>query len=341
MALLFMEGFANTANDVSHKWDAGSSVFSIVNTNPSPRITGNVSALMYQTTLKKTITASNKVIVGCASYFPGTAFNEISFFGDAGTVKHISVTRNASTSKMEIRRGAYNGTLLATSTVTIPRDVWVYIEASVTISETVGEVHVRINGDTTDIVSFTGDTKNGGTNDTIDAVSIMGSTGGGGNNHISDIYICNDSGVENNDFLGDVAVRTLSPNGNGNSSQLTGSDGNQTDNYLLVDEKPFNTTDYTYSSTSGHKDTYGMADLPAAASTVFGVQVNASMRKDDAGLGQARYVLRSGGTDYVGSTETLTTTATTYVGLYEQDPATTSAWTVSGVNSAEAGMEVV
>ena len=40
-----------------------------------------------------------------------------------------------------------------------------------------------------------------------------------------------------------------------------GSDGNSVDNYQLVDEYPYNTTDYVGSLTTGAKDTYDFANL--------------------------------------------------------------------------------
>ena len=60
-----------------------------------------------------------------------------------------------------------------------------------------------------------------------------------------DLYICDGTTVPGepvNDFLGDVRVDTLYPNGNGNSSQWVGQDANSTDNYLNVDDTLLPTT---------------------------------------------------------------------------------------------------
>lgn len=68
----------------------------------------------------------------------------------------------------------------------------------------------------------------------------------------------------------------LFPNGNGDLSQWAGSDGNSTDNYLLVDEVPPNTTDYVESNTSGQIDEYELTATPAgmgATDTINVVQV--------------------------------------------------------------------
>lgn len=331
MALLFMDSFAG--NDISTKWDAASAIYQHGTT--TPRLTGGswISMGYGNNAIYKTVPASSKIIMGCGMRFGGF----ISFYGDAGATQHISVIRNTSTGLVEIRRGGTSGTVLATSSNFMPYD-WTYIEASVTISDTVGEVHVRINGANTDFVSYTGDTKNAGTATTIDRIAIATQING---NQISDVYILDDTGAANNAFLGDVGVKAMVPNGNGNSSQLVGSDGNSTDNYLLVDDTPFSSADYAGSATTGQKDTYTMSNLPAAATNVYGVQLAGNMVKSDAGVGNARLLLRSGGTDYSGNTEALSTSNATYIKLYEQDPATSAAWTVSNANSAEAGMEVM
>jgi hypothetical protein len=328
-----MDGFAG--GDIATKWDLPSQ--SIVTANTAPRTAGNyygdgnTNGRLY-----KSITASTKVIVGSGLYINGGQY--IQFFGDSGATAHISVVHNTTTRLMEIRRGASNGTLLATGTQQVFDATWNYFEVSCTISDTVGEVHVRLNGSTTDEVSYTGDTKNGGTATTIDTVRWeIGSA-----SRIADVYILNDTGAApNNNFLGDVVVRTLSPSGNGTYSQLVGSDSDSINNYLLVDEHPFSSTDYVGSPTTGQKDSYAISDLPAGVTTVYGVQVSGQMFKSDATVAQSRLFIRSGGTDYGGSTRTLITSPVNYYEYYSTNPATGLAWTPSDVNNLESGMEVM
>lgn len=338
MALLFIDGFSG--QDLTYKYDFGSS--GNFNTATStPRIAGGYYGDNCTGAWTKTIPASTRVFVGIG-YRAGLNF-DITFFGDSGATQHITVRRNNTTGMLEIRRGTSGGTLLATGTTPLLGGVWNYIEASCTVSDTIGEVHVRLNGSPTDEVSYTGDTKNGGTSTSIDRAQINfeGNTGLAGNS-VADLYIANDTGsAPNNNFLGDVAVRTLVPNGNGNSSQLVGSDGNSTDNYLLVDERPPSSTDYVGSATPGQKDTYALANLPGGVTNVYGVQISGSMAKNDASLAQSRLIVRSGGTDYSGTTRTLNTTYQGYYEFYETDPNTSTNWTASGVNNMEAGMEVL
>lgn len=339
MALLFMDGFGGGDTNTG-KWDPPSSGYTPQ--TAAPRVPGGYYATIGAGgNIYKTIPAASKIIlgVGYKDGLVGTG-GSVVFYGDGGTTSHISVTHNQSTGQMQLLRGS---TLIATGATTIPNGSWFYLEVSVTISDTVGEVHIRLNGAPTDEISFTGDTKNGGTAATIDRVQFSsGWAGGLGSVHLADCYILNDTGAApNNNFLGDVAVRTLSPASNGTYSQLTGSDGNSVDNYLLVDEHAYSSTDYVGSATVGQKDSYVMADLPAGVSTVYAMQVTGLMAKSDAALAQARYIVRSGGTDYNGATRALGTTYVSYSDIFVTDPATGVAWTPAGVNSVETGMEVV
>lgn len=303
----------------------------------SPRWTGvGYTQMSASGLLPKNFTAAATVISGVAFQTTGTQVGQMSFYGDAGATQHITI-RYLATGTIEVRRGGVAGTLLTSaSTGILHVGTWNFVEAKVTIADSGGIVEVRVNGSPTPLINFSGDTRNNGTNLTIDRVAI----GADGQVQLADWYICDGLGSTNNDFLGDVRVHCLQPNANGNYSQLVGSDGNSTDNYLLVDESPYNTTDYVGSATVGQKDSYGLPDLPAAVSTVFGVQEVAVVAKSDAGAASIKQLLRASGTDYTTSAALLSTSYTELVNLRETNPATGVAWTPAGVNGAEIGVEV-
>jgi len=285
--------------------------------------------------LHKTIPASSTVISGVACLTsPGAG--QMAFYGDSGATQHITVLYK-STGDIEVRRGTSAGTVIATAPSGYIHTDWNYFEVKVTIADAGGIVQVRMNGSVTPLINFSGDTRNGGTNLTIDKVSI----GGASQARFNDWYIVNTSGsAPNNDWLGDVRVYCLQPTGNGNYSQFVGSDGNSTDNYLLTDETPYNTSDYVGSATIGQKDSYVMADLPAGVGDVFGVQEVAIVAKSDAGAGAIKQLLRVGGTDYVTSSLALSTSYSEMLNLRELNPNTGVAWTAGGVNGLELGVEV-
>jgi hypothetical protein len=150
------------------------------------------------------------------------------------------------------------------------------------------------------------------------------------------------SGTINNDFKGDCRVEAIFPNGNGNSSVLVGSDGNSTDNYLLVDENPPNSdTDYVESSTVGDKDTYNYGSITSAFGVVHGVQICPFVKKTDAGVRSIANVARSSGTEADSASQALAATYGYLPTIKEDDPSTPgSRWTVAGVNAAEFGVKV-
>jgi len=213
------------------------------------------------------------------------------------------------------------------------------MEMHVKISDTVGIAELRIDGNTTNEITFNGDTKNGGTNASIDNITFSHS-GLGITMWFTDVYICDTTGSNNNSWLGDVTVRTLVPSGNGASSQLVGSDADSTNNYLLVSQQPVTSATYVGSPTTGQYDSYTLGDLPAAVTQVFGVQLNSFMGKSDATLASAKPFLNIAGTKYYGTTDVLGTTNQTYCDIYNTNPGTTLTWTISDVNGLEAGMEV-
>jgi hypothetical protein len=155
--------------------------------------------------------------------------------------------------------------------------------------------------------------------------------------HIDDMYICDGSGSLNNDFLGDVTVSALLPNGAGNTTGWTASAGS---NYQCVDEAtPNDDTDYVSTSTLTAKDTYAFPSVVAGAE-VKAIQVFAAVRKATEGPGKVKHVVRSNSTDYDSAEMGIGGTTYSYTRtVHETDPATGVAWTESGVNAAEFGIK--
>lgn len=331
MALLYIDGF--DAGDPQIKNWSGS--VSTANSAPAPRFgTGR-----YATTgslFQRQITASAQVFVGVsmgASTVTGIVCPYVTLFSDTGTTQHLTV--GFSGTSLQLIRGGLAGTVLASYSGVFLSSTFYSIEVSATIADAGGTAVVRLNG--VPVINFTGDTKNGGTNTTIDAVGCGVASGVTG--LFDDLYICDALGsAPHNTFLGDVRVYTNTPSGAGTSTQFTPSSGA---NYTTVDELPYSATDYNTGTTPGLKDTYAMSDLPANVSTIFGVQTNVIAKKTDAGSIAVRPVIRSGGTDYSGSSVAMGATDVTVSDIRSLDPATSAAWTAANVNNLEGGMEIV
>lgn len=283
----------------------------------------------------KSFAAASSVFVGVAVRTDnnGAIANDfIMLYGDTGTTRHLAVRLNTATS-IQLYRG--DGTQLATATCpSFGSNAWHYIEISATIADSGGTAEVRVDG--TSLISYTGDTKNGGTNTTIDMVRFTGN-GGNVSSYFDDLYICDSTGsAPHNTFLGDVRVISLSPTAAGSSTQFTPDTGS---NYARVNEIPYSAANYVQSGTSGNRDTYAMADLTGTP-TILAVQTCVVAKKTDAGAMSMKVAIKSGATVYYGTTTALSSGDATVVDLRTTDPATSSAWTSSGVNALEAGAEV-
>lgn len=329
MALLFMDGF--DASDAAFKWIAGSAAGSTTTT----RFSNGRALTIANGGVSRDFTASSQVFVGfaCSISNLDTAVRPyITLNGDNGATTHLSV--GFSNSNLTLYRGALITSLATYSGVFNP-NTWYHIEISATIADAGGTCVVKLNGAT--VINFTGDTKNAGTNTTLDRIVLA--SNGGFTASYDDIYVGNSTGsAPYNTFLGDARVYSLSPNGAGSSTQFTPSSGA---NYTTVDELPYSATDYVTNGTSGNRDTYAMADLPATAGTIFALQTNVIAKKTDAGPISLKSALKSGATVYYGTPGSLGGSDSVITDLYTADPATSSAWTSSGVNAIEAGFEVV
>lgn len=338
MALRFVDGFDHYADaDITQKWTTNASMS--VSSGSGRR---GSNALSYSAgsarNVVKTLDAQGTWVIGSAWKFSvfSTGTIELMSLLDAGT-RQCELRLNTD-GTLSITR---NGTVLGTTSFAISTEEYFYIEFKVFIHDTSGTAEVKVNGDSKLALSGV-DTKNTA-NASANQVRIGhgSAVAGSPSALIDDIYICDGTGSTNNDFLGDCRVDAYLPSGNGNSSQLVGSDADSIDNYLHVDESaPDGDTSYVESATAGQKDTYAMADMVHTPSSIFGVQVLASAKKDDAGSRSIATVTRSGAADYDGASQGLSTSYAYYSDIREQDPATAAAWTKTGFNAAEMGVKV-
>jgi len=332
--LIFTDGFDMTTT-ATHKWTSVAGTYA----SASAARTGSAGLIAVGNNSKQVAAADEHAtfILGfaCQRALSGSVA-EWRFLSDSLATTHITVQLDSS-GQLKVFRGTTAGTQLGStvSAGTIPVGTWVYVEIKVVLNDSTGSVVIKVNG--AQVFSITGaDTKNAGTKTVLDGFLLNGA---GSNMLIDDLYLCNGAGATNNDFLGDVKVETLFPNGNGTTSQLTGSDGNSTDNYLLVDETAPNTSDYNGSATNDQYDTYAMSNLVTASGTVVGLIAYAYAAKSDAGAKGGAIMVRSGGTDYEKTDNALGTGYQYYREILESDPAGGS-WSISSVNSLEAGWKV-
>lgn len=337
MTLRFVDSFDHYATaDLGLKYSStgGSPAISAGNGRRSTACL-RISSTAYSVT--RVLDSQSTWIVGFSFRMAALPSGDTSFllFQDAGSAQLEVVARADGT-----LRASRSGTVLGTSSSSLAAATTYYIETKVVIHNSTGTFEIRVNGSSTGWIALSGQDTQNTANATANTIVIEGATSGG-NTDYDDLYICDGAGSANNNFLGDVRVDCYLPNGNGNSSQLVGSDSNSTDNYLLVDEASQNgDTDYVQSATAGQKDTYAFTDMSHTPTSIFGVQVNMVAKKDDSGNRSICSVTRSGGSDTDGATQALGTTYSDYREISETDPNTAAAWTRTNLNSAEFGVKV-
>lgn len=258
-----------------------------------------------------------------------------SFMFEGETTERVRL-RTANTRKFNLEPGSgvtvTNG---SANNEIITNGVWQFVEIKVVrTGTTTGTAEVRVDGTT--VINATLTLPNNGLD--WGGFNIFDNASTTTVPFMDDLYICNGAGSLNNDFLGEVEVIAIFPNGNGNSSQFVGSDGNSTDNYLLVDETTPNDSDWVESSVDDEKDLYTYGDV-SSANGVAGVMVTtrATWVVD---AKEYAVVSRLSATE-VDSADITPGSDTNFdndVVIFETKPGG-GAWTVTDVNNAEFGVK--
>jgi len=336
MAVVFMEGFDHLSGaQVSLKgWN------STQGTMTAGRFGGQASSS------NGTMTGFGKALPGsyttavCGFAFKnnlGVTTNPVfAFRNGAASGGTIVVAMRNVTSGSNTVLGLFNaaGTQLALGTTPyLGMATWVYAEIKVVVSATVGTVELRLDGASTAECSATG--VNTGA---LDINSVSWQWVNGVSTYLDDIYVVDTSGsAPTNTWLGDVRVETLYPSANGANTAWTGV-------YTDVDDPATFDSDTTYisSATPNDLETYGMTNLSMATGTVFAVQTSLIARKDDAGFRTIAPVIRTGGTNYAGTTTAaLGSSYLDYTQLYDRQDPVAADWSVTTVNGMEVGVKEV
>ena|SRR5688572_6596810 len=232
--------------------------------------------------------------------------------------------------------------LLGTSPSVLSDNTWTFLEFKWVIGNT-GSVRVRANG--IEVLACTGDTLTdyGGATllgvwTSVRLLAMQSSLAPYLTCWLNDFYLCDllGSGDQRRDFLGDVRIQTILPNGAGAAAGWTPSAGA---NWAAVDETPGD-DDTTYVSTSaaGTRDGHAYQDIPTTA-VVLGFQTCHLAKRQSAGSATLKPTVRSGGTTHDGHAQAVSSdTQYTYaVQPYDTNPVTGAQATAAEINAAEFG----
>lgn len=343
MTLLWAEGFEGfgTTNGVApsgldEKYDATNRI-SLTDIHDG-RIAGkrwyaNTGSIPYMRT--KDLGAQTAIVVGFGFHAERLANQTICTFYEPSDTAGLNV-RITLGGEVKVYRSS---TLLGTASgIVLEADRWYFIEIKATISNTTGTVVVNINE--TQVLSLSSqDTQQGSTAEWR-KFRLQGSSVFPDNFSFDDWYILNTSGSQNNDFLGSIRIDGILPDGDSGTTDWTPDSG--TTNYTQVDENPHDTdTSYVESSTSTDQDLYDYAAVPTTLASIHGIQINTVVRETDASDFTLKTLVYSGTTLSADTAQAIA--GTSYEVLHrvvELDPDTSSAWTSSGINSAQFGIEV-
>lgn len=235
-----------------------------------------------------------------------------------------------------LKRGS---TTIATSGTVRTLGTWYYVELKVTVRDgTDGVYELRVD-ETADLSGSSVNLANTGT-DGADVFQFSATTN---NAAWDDIYICDDQGSVNNDFMGDSAVRGVLPNGDGASTGLTPSTGSS--HFALVDDPASanNDNDYNRAVNVGDRDLYDYENLTGLLNgPIAGVMVSSDMRMETTGTATMKVVVRQGGVNFDQATHTVNgTPVRCHTQVIENSPDDSAPWEVADLDGAQIGVEKV
>jgi len=280
-------------------------------------------------------TASDTGVIGFAVYSDGalpTAVPFIQFYRGASLTFELRI---AKTGIVYFVRGS---TYVARAPSPFRLKTWQYVEVKWNCVNSIGANTFQLKVDGELIIDIPAATDcQGAASSGVDTINIQGLCT---YSYFNDLYICDLSGSECNDFLGDMVVEVLYPNGNGTTNDFTGSDADSTDNYLHVDDAtPDDDSTYTESSTVTDVDLYSFDDS-TTPDTILAVAVDCFCKMDDAGPKSGKIIAYINSTTYEGDTFSLTTSYVYETQLWELNPDDSAAWAAADIDGAEFGVKV-
>lgn len=227
------------------------------------------------------------------------------------------------------RKGDHTGTVIDISDSILQAGTFNHVETKATFDTVAGFVEIRVNGVTKLQI--------GGLN--LGAAgcaqyAFVGFNGGGCPvSYFEDEFAWDDTGDENNDFVGPQRILTYFAIAD--TAQADWSKVGDADGFDCIDNVPADgDTTYLGSDTIGDKSDFALPTLPPETAEIRGIIVPVMARLDAAGIGNVLVSMISGADDAPGTDYPLTTGYTYYRNVFERDPATDARWTKAGFEAA-------
>jgi hypothetical protein len=274
--------------------------------------------------LIKTI-ASKSALYVAFRFYPSNSNRFFTFYNGTTKLGYVNLTALGGNVR------AYRGdTLLATGTVTVNGSTWHLIEIHYIPATSGGVFQVKVNGISD--ISYSGSTTPGAT--TIDRIMVGHDDSAWPPGYYDNVIL------DDADWIGDTKIQAIKPTAAGNSTQWDPSSGS---NWDCVDEIPANDNDYVSTNSNDALDLYTFSDLTGSIEEVKCVQLQARTIRNGAATPQnLQLAVRSGGTNYFSSSMAVPyVNPKSFSTIWQLNPNTSAAWSVSEVNAADFGMKAV
>lgn len=257
-----------------------------------------------------------------------------------GTTNIVRVQWDATNSQWVILCGATEVDRV-TDVPFATQETYYHIGIDIKIDGTNGWVYLYRDG--TEVVSFDGDTNNGGA--TFNRLVLGGITATVWTSaaRLDDVVWFDSTGESAPAAVPDYRLYAIAPTGNGNYSQWDGSDGNQVNNFELYDDLPADDdTTYITTDVAGELDTATMSTftIPAGFAIEEVIPVAIARKIDALGAVNLQLVARESATDALSATQTLGTGYSIYRARMTTKPSGGN-WDQSSLDAVEIGVKSV
>lgn len=343
MALFLAEswnGYGGNTTQLARRWPTGTGTLTSAQAKTGTYSLGGGGA----SARVRPITPGSSIFAGMWVYWTGTVPFDAAFqlcslsTGNDGFSRHCGFQFDTSHRILAL---GINGSTLGTSAACLNTNAWNYIVAKF-LAQDAGTVTIYCNDPNlvTPVLNVSGDCRSASYSFFTQSVSL-GVTSSTTNYLVGPVWILDSTGSApyNTYLTGEQLVTAFNPTtGNGANTGFTPSTGS--DHGALVDEATANDdTDYNAGGSAGVKDTYLFNTSALAGKTINGVSLNLCSKATTAGTNTIAGVARIGGTDYDGTTRSITTSYAYYEQLWGPRPSDSAAWTQADV--AEFGMKAV
>lgn len=336
--MLWAEGFDHYGDDETEMTDGAWAQLNNVTLTTDQARTGTHSlALDSAGSLARRVFGGPKTTVGLSAAFYQLALPALNqnagffCFHDSANQPQVTIALDTTGvfSAWRGNGGGAFGTLLGTSSTLMATASWNHLEARVTFDGAAGTVELRLNGVT--ILNLVGQNTVNGTapaaGESSASQAVFKNFGSShGTRYMDDLVCWDDTGAQNNDFIGDRKVFTDMPDADTADADWAPSAG--ATRFAMIDEIPAD-GDATYDTTTNAGDRMGVTfpDLPAEIVAISAVLFLHKTRKTDAGDCNITVHCDSGGDEADGTDRPMTTQYAYYQDVFEVDPHTAAPFT--------------